>query len=87
MTRITHKVADAFIRKFNKHFSIKNYSKMKLDAKVKAIDSHTQRAGGQPRQEWSAKQRAAFAHKQRSRRKEKKTPGAEYLVALMGGRR
>ena len=48
MARITHKVADAFIRKYNKHFAIKNYSKMKLDAKIKAIDSHTQRAGGQP---------------------------------------
>ena len=41
MARITHKVADAFIRKYNKHIAIKNYSKMKLDAKIKAIDSHT----------------------------------------------
>ena len=86
MARITHKVADAFIRKYNKHFAIKNYSKMKLDAKIKAIDSHTARAGGQLRQEWSTARRAAFLHKSRSRRgrKAKKTPGAEDLVGLMG---
>ena len=85
MTRITHKVADAFIRKFNKHFAIKNYSNMKLDAKIKPIDSHTQRVGGQPRQEWTARQRAAFTHK-RSTRKRRNTD-AEDLVALMGRKR
>lgn len=86
MARITHKVADAFIRKYNKHFAIKNYSKMKLDAKIKAIDSHTARAGGQLRQEWSTARRAAFLHRSSTGRgkKKKKTPGAEDLVALMG---
>ena len=44
--RITHKQADGFIRKYNQHFSIKNYSKMKLETKIKAIDSHTSRIGG-----------------------------------------
>ena len=82
MARITHKVADTFIRKYNKHIAIKNYSKMKLDAKIKAIDSHTQRAGGQLRQEWTTTRRAAFSH--RRGKKAKKTPGAENLVGLMG---
>ena len=48
MTRTTRKAADEFIRKYNKHFAIKKYSKLKLDAKIKLIDKHTKRVAGAP---------------------------------------
>jgi hypothetical protein len=87
MTRITHKEADKFIRKYNKHFAIKNYSKMKLDAKIQAIDTHTQRVGGHPKQAWEMKKNDHKKTMNKRNERSAKKFSAENLVALAGRKR
>ena len=67
--RITHKQADGFIRKYNQHFSIKNYSKMKLETNIKAIDSHTSRIGGAVKADWGKKRQDAMRRPNRGKKK------------------
>ena len=50
----THKVANDFIRKYNKHIAIKNYSKLRLGEKLNKIETHTKRAGGKMKTDWES---------------------------------
>ena len=48
----THKVANAFIRKYNKEFAIKGYSKMNIHDKLKLIDKKLKHSNRDIRKEW-----------------------------------
>ena len=50
----THKVANEFIRKYNKEFAVKGYSKLRLVDKLKVIESKTKTRGGSVQSEWES---------------------------------
>ena len=50
----THKVANDFIRKYNKNIAIKNYSKLRLNEKLSKIETHTKRVGGKMKTDWES---------------------------------
>ena len=62
----THKIANDFIRKYNKNIAIKNYSKLRLGEKVNKIETHTKRVGGKMKTDWeSAKSKHSSTKKKK----------------------
>jgi hypothetical protein len=77
---VTHKIANDFIRKYNKHISIKNYSKLKLDEKMRKIDVHVKRVGGALEEEW----RLAKTGQSKKKKKKRTTKELEDAANLLG---
>ena len=75
----THKVANGFIRKYNKKFAIKGYSKLKLEDKLKLIESKTKARGGYIQNEWKG---IMSGYKRPPRTNKPKTPTPKPFYTL-----
>ena len=48
----THKITNEFIRKYNKTFAIKGYSKLPISEKIALVRKHVDKVGGAMKTEW-----------------------------------
>ena len=48
----THKITNDFIRKYNKTFAIKGYSKLPISEKIALVRKHVDKVGGAMKTEW-----------------------------------
>ena len=48
----THKITNEFIRKYNKAFAIKRYSKLPISEKIALVRKHVDKVGGAMKTEW-----------------------------------
>ena len=63
----THKVANDFIRKYNKNIAIKNYSKLRLSEKLNKIETHTKRVEGKMKTDWESEKTKHLSKKKKKK--------------------
>ena len=82
----THKVASDFIRKYNQHIAMKNYSKLRLGEKLNKIETHTKRAGGKIKTDWeTAKSKHLSTKKKKTVKRTRREVDAIFNLADLRG--
>ena len=82
----THKVANDFIRKYNKNIAIKNYSKLRLNEKLSKIETHTKRVGGKMKTDWeTAKSKHLSTKKKKTVKRTRREVDAIFNLADLRG--